>query len=87
VAAACREFSHLVNKAALLHRCIACTSGISPPRGSCAPGRSRRHEPGRSGTVDQVVFLQYSQTGLDLDEFAGPKERLLNFCRMPANWR
>ena len=90
VKAACRAFSHLVNKAAPEHRCIAYTfRDFGAPWGTwplwlASPGDMN---PAVPAPWKRWWFLQYSQTGLDLDEFAGDRERLLGFARMPADRR
>jgi GH25 family lysozyme M1 (1,4-beta-N-acetylmuramidase) len=90
VVRACREFSHLVNKAAPEHRCLAYTFRDFP-----APWGTWPLWLAAPGTTDPVVpapwkrwwIVQYQQTGLDLDEFCGPEDALLSFMRMPADRR
>lgn len=85
-----RQFSARVNKAALRHRCFGYTfADFEAPWGTwplwvadwgvAAPTVPR--------PWTRYWIWQRSGTGLDLDQWNGDKEQMLNFCRMPADRR
>lgn len=84
------EFSHLVNKAALLHRCFGyCSADVTWgwglwPAWTADWGVStpRVAAPWKTWHIWQV-----SGTGTDLDQWNGDKAQMLDFCRMPTDRR
>lgn len=90
VVAFAREFSHRVNKAAPAHRCFGYTfTDFAAPWGLW-PAWIADY-----GTTTARVpppwttwwLWQFRGSPLDLDQFNGDKERLLNFARMPGDRR
>jgi lysozyme len=85
-----RAYSHLVNKLAPEHRCFGYTfSDFAAPWGTWPLfiANTGVSEPKVPLPWTRWWVWQYSQRGLDLDVFAGNKEELLAFCRMPSDRR
>lgn len=85
-----REFSHLVNRQAPEHRCLGYTfPDFAAPWGTWPLfiANTGVSQPAVPPPWTRWWFWQFSQRGLDLDEFCSDKEALLNFMRMPADRR